>query len=387
LNIVRSLLGIACICVLSFGGVRADSAVPKVLQSSIPPPKLDSVSWILQDHKSGWVIASHQSDLRVEPASLSKLMTAYIVFDEIHKGNLSKTDTVRISKKAWQTGGSRMFVEVNSRVAVDELLKGLIVQSGNDAAVALAEHIAGSEEGFAELMNQTAARLGLVGTHYMNSTGLPHEDHYTTARDLSRLTRALIRDFSEDYSLYSVKSYTYNGITQQNRNLLLWRDEAVDGVKTGHTSSAGYCLVGSAEKQGMRLIATVMGTSSKAYRADAVHALLNFGFAAYEGFLIYPEDQVVASPQVYKGDADTVDAVVKHALHVTVAKGSASSMKAGVEFRSPLVAPIGAGTDIGTLSLRFKGELIGEYPLVARQRVAQGSWLSRSVDSIKLLVH
>ncbi|GJL80846.1 MAG: D-alanyl-D-alanine carboxypeptidase [marine bacterium B5-7] len=365
--------------------VFADVYVPENFRSAIPPPNLEATSWVLQDQKSGWIIAAKEPELQVEPASISKLMTAYIVFEALSKGTISKDDKVLISERAWKMEGSRMFVKVNSKVTVEDLLKGLIVQSGNDASVALAEYVAGSEDGFVELMNQTAQRLGLRGTHYVNTTGLPHADHYSTARDISELTRALIRDFPEDYSLYSIKEYTYNNITQQNRNVLLLRDEAVDGVKTGHTSTAGYCLVGSAEKEGMRLIATVMGTASKKYRADAVYSLLQYGFAAYEGFLVHDTDKPVASPTVYKGDVSEIDAMIDEPLYVTVAKGSAESVKARVSINNPLIAPIAKGDRIGALSVSIKGESVGDYPLVSDRAVESGSWIGNIYDSVLLL--
>ncbi|MFT5111351.1 MAG: D-alanyl-D-alanine carboxypeptidase (penicillin-binding protein 5/6) [Parasphingorhabdus sp.] len=358
--------------------------VPESLVSEIPPPKLDARSWILQDQNSGWVIASHQPDMRVDPASISKLMTAYVVFNEIKRGNLALTDEVHISERAWKTGGSRMFVKVNSNVGVEDLIKGLIVQSGNDAAVALSEHIAGSEEGFAELMNKTAARLGLTNTQYRNSTGLPDADHYSTARDISELSRALIRDFPELYKIYSIRSFKYNKIKQDNRNLLLWRDDSVDGIKTGHTESAGYCLVGSAKRDGLRLISTVMGTASKAYRAQAVHALLKHGFAAYEGFELYDEKTTIANPTVFKGQAASVEAGLAVPLYVVVAKGSAKEMKVSLNLQGPLLAPLNMGSKVGSLRLNFKGELIGEHDLLARTEVAEASFIGRSIDSIKL---
>jgi serine-type D-Ala-D-Ala carboxypeptidase (penicillin-binding protein 5/6) len=365
----------------------ADVQIPEALKSRIPAPELEAVSWVLQDQKSGWIIDAKEPDLRVEPASISKLMTAYVVFDELAKGNLKGDDLVLISERAWRMEGSRMFVDVNSRVSVDELLKGLIVQSGNDAAVALAEHVAGSESGFVEVMNQTARRLGLTGSNYRNSTGLPHPEHYSTARDISELTRALIRDFPQYYELYSIRSYSYNDIEQRNRNVLLWRDDDVDGVKTGHTSSAGYCLVGSAEKAGMRLISTVMGTASTKYRSDAVYALLTHGFSAYEGFLIYDRDKPIATPRVYKGDGRQLEVVVDQPLYVTVAKGGADGVKARMSFDEPLVAPIATGTRVGHLSLTIGEQSMGEYPLVARQDMQQGSWFTSLMDSVKLMFH
>lgn len=381
---VMRVLGIL---ILVSAPALADVYLPEALRSRIPAPELEAVSWVLQDQKSGWIIAARNPDQRVEPASISKLMTAYVVFDELSKGNLKGDDLVHISERAWRMEGSRMFVDVNSRVSVDELTKGLIVQSGNDAAMALAEHIAGSEEGFADVMNQTAQRLGLEGTSYRNSTGLPHPEHYSTARDISELTRALIRDFPEYYKLYSLKSYAYNDIEQRNRNVLLWRDDDVDGVKTGHTSSAGYCLVGSAEKSGMRLISTVMGTESTKYRSDAVYALLTHGFSAYEGFLVYDSDTTVATPQVYKGDQAQLEAVVQYPLYVTVAKGGSDGLKARMSFNEPLVAPIASGARIGQVALSIRDEPMAEYPLVARHDVAEGSWFGGMVDSLKLLFH
>ncbi len=385
---MRTFLNIFVVfCICSINSVWADTYLPQVLRSKIPPPDPKAISWVLMDQKSGWIIAAKEPDLRVEPASLSKLMTAYVVFDEIANGKLKDSDTVHISEKAWRMKGSRMFVKVNTRVQVGDLLKGLIVQSGNDAAVALAEHIAGSEESFVDLMNQTAVSLGLKGTQYRNSTGWPHPEHYSTARDITELTRALIHNFPEYYSLYSIESYTYNKITQGNRNTLLTRDQAVDGVKTGHTDGAGYCLVGSAEKDGMRLVATVMGTESKKYRADAVYSLLTHGFSSYEGFLIYESNKPVATPRVFKGEVSQVDAVVGSHLYVAVAKGSANEMSAKIKLDEPLVAPLSKGQVLGNLTLVFKGEGVAEYPLVTGVEVPAGSWIGNMIDSIQLMFH
>lgn len=382
---VKLVLRVLAVAALAFGAARADVVIPESLRSNIPPPDIEAESWMLQDQKSGWIIASHNADARVEPASISKLMTAYVVFDALKRGNISGGDLVSISERAWRMEGSRMFVQVNSRVSVDDLLRGLIVQSGNDAALALAEYVAGSEEGFVELMNQTAIHLGLDGTRYQNSSGLPHPDHYSTARDISELTRALIRDFPDYYALYRMKEFTYNDITQRNRNVLLWRDDSVDGVKTGHTSSAGYCLVGSAERDGMRLIATVMGTESPRYRSEAVYSLLRHGFAAYEGYLVYDTDKPVSRLAVYKGEHDGVDAVVAEPLWVTVAKGSVDKISARTEFDTPIVAPVEAGARVGTLTVNLRGERVGDYPLVAAQSIGAGSWLGGLVDSVLLL--
>ncbi|MDH3639335.1 MAG: D-alanyl-D-alanine carboxypeptidase, partial [Gammaproteobacteria bacterium] len=253
--------------------------VPEALKSSLPPPEVKAKSWVLMDFNTGWVLAAKHADDQIEPASLSKLMTAYVVFHALKKGNLQLDDVIHISEKAWRTEGSRMFAKVNSEVRAEDLIKGLIIQSGNDAAVALAEHLAGTEQGFAVLMNEHAQKLGLTNTHFTNAPGLPDPDHYSTARDLSILTAALIQEFPEYYAWYSIKEFTYNEITQQNRNILLWRDASVDGVKTGHTSSAGYCLVGSARRDDTRLIATVIGTTSAKQRAKEVQSLLKYGFS------------------------------------------------------------------------------------------------------------
>jgi len=273
--------------------------IPADARSNIPSPKLEATSWLLVDHESGWILSAKEPDLRVEPASISKLMTAYIVFDQVKKNALSLQTEVLISQKAWKTEGSRMFVEVNSNVSVENLLRGLIVQSGNDAAVALAEHIAGSEEGFAELMNQTAATLGMTGSSYRNSTGLPDPEHYSTARDIVILSRALISDFPEFYKYYSQREFTYNKITQKNRNVLLLRDDSVDGVKTGYTKAAGYCLVGSAQREQQRFIAAVMGTKSSKARASSVHSLLKYAFAAYESVQLYAPGEAATSAEVF----------------------------------------------------------------------------------------
>jgi len=259
-----------------------ESELPPAMQSSMPPPNLKAVSWVLMNPDTGVMIAAENPDEKMEPASLSKLATAYIIFREIRRGNLSQEEEVVISENAWRTGGSRMFIEPGERISVENLLLGMIVQSGNDAAVALAEHVAGSEESFSGLLNQVAAELGLRNSHFVNSTGWPHAEHFSSARDISLIASAIIREFPEMYGYYSIREFTWNNITQHNRNPLLGRDESIDGVKTGHTEAAGYCLVGSAKRDGLRIVATVMGTESARYRADAVYSLLKYGFAAYE---------------------------------------------------------------------------------------------------------
>ena len=258
-----------------------ESGLAENARSLIPPPSFKVSSWLLMDSRTGTVIASENKNKRVEPASLSKLMTAYVVFQEIQRGILGLDEEVTVSERAWKTVGSRMFIEPGDRIRVEDLLLGLIVQSGNDAAVALAEHIAGSEAGFADLMNHAVVQMGLKNTHFVNSTGLPHPDHFSTVYDISEITRSIIQEQPEHYGLYAIPEFTWNGITQKNRNPLLARDDTVDGVKTGHTKSAGYCLVGSAERNNMRLIASVIGADDERSRANAVYSLLKYGFAAY----------------------------------------------------------------------------------------------------------
>ena len=361
--------------------------MPASAVANVPPPELEARSWVLMDHNSGWVLASSNPDARIEPASLSKLMTAYIVFRELQRGNLQLNTPINISEKAWKTEGSRMFVKVNSDVSAEELLQGLIVQSGNDAAVALAEHIAGSESGFAEVMNATAAELGLNGSHFANSTGLPAPDHYSTARDISLLTRALVMQFPDYYRWYSQKDYTYNDITQKNRNLLLWRDDSVDGVKTGHTKSAGFCLVGSALRDDMRLTATVIGTKSKRYRADAVHSLLKYGYAAYESKQLYAADASVVDIRVFKGELDQAPVGIGYDLAVTLPRGGFSNLEANVAVADNQEAPLQAGQTVGKLSLKYQGQPLAEYPLKVLTNIPKGSLWRQAVDSVLMLFH
>jgi len=361
--------------------------IPPNARSDIPPPDFESSSWVLLDHKSGWIVAAKEPDLRVEPASLSKLMTAYIVFSKLSDGSLSLTTPVLISEKAWRTEGSRMFVEVNSEVTVDDLLKGLIVQSGNDAAVALAEKIAGSEEGFAQLMNKASAQLGLNNSNYMNSTGLPHPDHYSTARDVANLARALIKDFPAYYAYYSIREFTYNEITQSNRNMLLWRDQTVDGVKTGYTKAAGYCLVGSALRDGSRYIAAVMGTPSKKARASAVHSLLNYAFAAYDSVTLFAPGAIARQADVFFGESRTVPLGSPKGLFVTVPKQGRDRLKGIISLDGPPRAPLDRHEKVGTLDVTLDGNPIAEFPLVTLEPVPEGTIWRRVVDSVRMWVY
>lgn len=358
--------------------------LPAAATSSIPAPKPDASSWILIDNDSGWVLTSHEPDTRIEPASISKLMTAYIAFDQIKKNALSLQTPVLISTKAWKTEGSRMFAEVNSSVSVEDLLRGLIIQSGNDAAVALAEHIAGSEEGFAELMNQTSARLGLTASKYQNSTGLPHPEHYSTARDIAILTRALIKDFPEFYKYYSEPEFLYNKISQKNRNVLLLRDDSVDGVKTGYTKAAGYCLVGSAMRDQQRFVAVVMGTKSRKARAAAVHSLLKYAFAAYESVRLYGPGEKAADAAVFFGGDAKVPVGADRGLYVTVPRQKAGQLKGKIALDDSAKAPVAVHDQLGTLDVTLGADVIASYPLVALQSLEQAGLWTRMVDTVRL---
>jgi len=360
--------------------------IPENARASIPAPKIKAKSWVLMDHNSGWILAAKNPDLRIEPASLSKLMTTYVVFGELKSGKLKLTDTAHVSEKAWRTIGSRMFIRVNTKVTIENLLKGLIIQSGNDAAVALAEHVAGSEENFAQLMNQAAAKLGLKNSNYVNSTGLPNKKHYSTAYDVSLLSSALIREFPEFYKWYSIKKFTYNGISQHNRNNLLWRDPAVDGIKTGHTDAAGFCLVGSAFKENMRLIAAVTGTSSSGARTRAVSSLLKYGYANYESHLLYAEAKPAVEVEVFKGERDIVPVGIGRDLFVTLPRGTFKKLKADLSVNEAHIAPVTKTQEMGSLKLSLAGKPISEYPLVALDEIPEGAWWQRLVDTVRLWI-
>lgn len=348
------------------------------------PPSVGAKGYLVEDFHSGQTIAEKNADQRLEPASITKLMSAYVIFNEIRNGTLALEDKVRISKKAWRTEGSRMFVEVNTQVSVADLIKGIIIQSGNDATVALAEQVAGTEEGFASLMNHYAQKLGMKNSHFVNSTGLPDKDHYTTARDIARVARALIAEFPEYYQWYSQRSFTYNGITQYNRNKLLWRDESVDGLKTGHTDSAGYCLVTSAERNGMRLISVVLGTKSEEARADASQALLNYGFRFFETHKLYDAGSKLASTRVWKGASENVDLGLTDTLYVTVPRGEYKNLDASMQLQEQIIAPVTKGQVLGRVVIRLGDKIIVEKDLTALSDVAEGSFWQRIVDEALL---
>ncbi|MBP6799957.1 MAG: D-alanyl-D-alanine carboxypeptidase [Pseudomonadota bacterium] len=360
--------------------------LPTLAFAQLTPPPVAARAWLLLDVGSGQVLTAENPDQRIEPASLTKLMTAYLAFAAVKGKTLTLDQTIPVSPKAWKVPGSKMFIEPQTPVTVKELLHGMIVQSGNDACVALAEAIAGSEEAFAQLMNKEAARLGLKNTHFENATGLPHPSHLTTVRDLSVLATALIRDFPEFYSIYSVKEYTYNKIKQPNRNRLLFLDPTVDGVKTGHTDSAGYCLIASAKRNDRRLLSVVVGTTSDSVRAQESQKLLNWGYLAYDTVKVYSANQAVNEPRVWKGKENTVKAGFLNDFVLSVPKGDADKLKANVVSQQPLLAPIAKGQQIGTLQLSLGDKPIGEYPLVAIDEVPQAGWFGRLWDALRLWI-
>jgi D-alanyl-D-alanine carboxypeptidase (penicillin-binding protein 5/6) len=362
-----------------------ETDLPPGMQSNVPPPSLKAVSWVIMHPDTGMMIAAENPDEKLEPASLSKLLTAYIIFREIRRGNLSLEEEVVISETAWRTGGSRMFIEPGERISVENLLLGMIVQSGNDAAVALAEHVAGSEESFSGLMNQVATEIGMRNSHFVNSTGWPHPEHFSSARDISLIAAAIIQEFPEMYGYYSISEFTWNNITQRSRNPLLGRDESIDGMKTGYTEAAGYCLVGSAKRDGLRIIATVIGAESARYRADAVYSLLKYGFAAYEMHRVYRAGAVVGNAvPVYKGHRSSVVVGVNQDVQLILPKGAGSGLEASIVVNQPLIAPFDEQQQVGHLILGLEGKEIGAYPLVTLDAIKQGSWASRMLDSIRL---
>ena len=347
-------------------------------------PTVAAKSWLLLDYATGQALAGYNPDERVEPASLTKLMTAYLVFAALKQKTLQPNQAVPVSDQAWKTQGSRMFIEPKRPVSVDELLRGMIVQSGNDACVALAEAVSGSEENFVQMMNREAQRLGLKSTRFVNSTGLSDPQHYSTARDLGALAAALIRDFPEYYPLYAIREYSYNRITQPNRNRLLWLDPNVDGVKTGHTESAGYCLIASARRGPRRLLSVVMGTASDAMRAQESQKLLNFGFQFFDAVQLYTKNQAVSQLKVWKGADNLVKAGFLEDFTLSLPKGMAGKVKASLVSQQPLMAPVQLGQRIATLKLTLDDKPYGEYPVVALEAVPVAGMFGRAWDTVRL---
>ena len=348
-------------------------------------PSVAARAWLLLDYGSGLSLAGFNVEQRVEPASLTKLMTAYVSFAALKQGRLQPKQNVPVSERAWKSPGSRMFIEPRLAVSVDELLRGMIVQSGNDACIALAEAIAGSEEAFVQLMNDEAKRLGLINTHFTNSTGLPDPQHYSSANDLGRLALALIRDFPEYYTLYSLKEFRYNGISQPNRNRLLWLDTSVDGVKTGHTEAAGFCLIASAKRGPRRLLSVVLGTDSDSARAQESQKLLNFGFQYYDAVKLYDARQAIAQLRVFKGKDNTVGVGFANDLLVSVPRGLSAQLKVQLQPQQPLLAPLAAGSRVATLKLSLGERPYGEFAVVALDGVPAAGMLGRAWDSLRLL--
>ena len=347
-------------------------------------PTIAAKSWLLLDYSTGQALASYNPDDRVEPASLTKLMTAYVVLGALKEGRLKPDQALPVSERAWKTPGSRMFIEPKKPVTVDELLRGMIVQSGNDACIALAEAVAGSEEAFAQMMNREAQRLGLKATRFANATGLSDPQHYSTARDLGALAAALIRDHPEHYPLYALREYTYNRITQANRNRLLWLDPAVDGVKTGHTENAGYCLIASAKRGPRRLLSVVMGAASDGMRTQESQKLLNFGFQFFDSVKLYGKDQEVSRLRVWKGAQNIVRAGFLEDFTLSLPKGMAENLKASLVSQQPLLAPVLKGQRIATLKLSLDDRPYGEYPVVALETVPVAGMIGRAWDAMRL---
>jgi D-alanyl-D-alanine carboxypeptidase (penicillin-binding protein 5/6) len=349
-------------------------------------PTFKSSGHILMDYNTGYVISEDNPDTPLEPASLTKIMTAFVAFRELHQGNMQLDEETTVSEKAWRTGGSKMFIEVGKQVKIQDLLYGLIIQSGNDAAVALAEHIAGSEEAFAEMMNIQARSLGMKNTHFVNATGWPADGHTTTARDLAILTQAMIRQFPEHYAWHAIKKFSFNNIEQYNRNKLLWRDQSVDGVKTGHTEAAGYCLVASAQRDDMRLISVVLGTPSEEARATASSKLLNYGFRFYETRTLYASGKPLTDARVWKSDKGKLKLGLKNDLVMTIPRGDYKLLKAELEVNNQIIAPVQNGQAMGKLIIKLGDKVLNTRPLVALEHVPEGGWMTRAVDSMRLML-
>ena len=362
------------------------SDIPDPIRSGAPAPEIEAPNWMLANFDTGWILAGEGIDERIEPASLTKLMTSFMVFSGLRDGEIAMEDEVLISKKAWRTGGSKMFIQVDSRVRIIDLLQGLIVQSGNDAAVALAEHLGGTEEGFAARMNLTAAELGMTNSNFTNASGLPDENHYSTVRDLITLSRALIAQFPELFKYYSQLEYTYNDITQGNRNILLTRDPTVDGLKTGYTRNAGYALIGTARRDGIRMIAMVTGSESKTKRANEVQSLLQFGYAAYEGLVVYEVGDEVKSIPLWMGEEPSASIGVGKSLGIIYPKGEKDNLSAALELPDSLEAPVSGGAQVGHIQVKFNGEPVYRSTLHVNRDYPEGPWYYRLLDSVKQMI-
>jgi D-alanyl-D-alanine carboxypeptidase (penicillin-binding protein 5/6) len=365
-------------------GAQAATIVPS-------PPQVAAKAYFLIDAQSGTVLAEHNADMPLPPASLTKMMTSYVLAKEITEGRVQATDMVTVSENAWSQnplfqGSSLMWIEPGMEVSIEDLQRGIIISSGNDATVAVAEHLAGSEAVFAEMMNGNAEKLGMVDTYYVNSHGLPHPDHVTTARDLAILAKAMINDHPDQYAIYKEREFTYNNIKQYNRNTLLAEDPTVDGLKTGHTQEAGYCLVASAERRGMRLISVVMGTSSTRARKNETRSLLNYGFRFYETSTVFEAMSELEKPRIWKGQEDTVPVGVLDETVLTLPRGKKKNLVTSVEVNDPLVAPLAVGDAVGTVTLSLDGETVYHGPVVALQAMEPGGFFARLWDMVLMWI-
>ncbi len=363
--------------------VAATAAIPAVPQA----PQIAAEAYILIDYMSGKVLAEKDSKKRIDPASLTKMMTVYVFDHELQSGHFTLEDEIAVSENAWKTEGSRMFVPVGKKIQAKDLLRGIIIQSGNDATVALAEYVAGSEKSFTDLMNQYAQRIGMKDTHFANATGIPDPEHYTTAADLSLLASALIRQFPETYKIYSEKWFTFNGIKQPNRNRLLWREPYIDGIKTGHSSTAGYCLAASGQKDNMRLISILVGAQTEAERTEQTLQLLRFGFRFFETHHLFQANTTLNEPRVWMGDKKTLSLGVNKDLYITIPQGQYKSLDAKMNIDKSLTAPILKGENHGKVVVKIGDELIAEMPLVALEDVQKGTMWNRFSDYVSLGIH
>lgn len=355
------------------------------------PPQLAAKAYLLVDAESGAVLAEHNADMPLPPASLTKMMTSYVLATEIHEGRVSNSDMVTISENAWSqnpvfAGSSLMWIEPGKDVSIEDLQRGIIISSGNDATVAVAEHLAGSEAVFAEMMNTHAEKLGMVDTYYVNSHGLPHPDHITTARDLATLAKAMIRDHPEQYAIYKEREFTYNGITQYNRNSLLAEDPTVDGLKTGHTQAAGYCLVASAERRDMRLISVVMGTRSTSARKNDTRSLLNYGFRFFETSTVFEAGQELDKPRIWKGQEDYLPVGILDKTVLTLPRGKKKHLATSVELQQNIEAPVAVGDELGTVVMSLDGETVYRGPVVALAAVEPGGFFARLWDILLMWI-
>ena len=363
--------------------------VPAFAAKIPDPPTVDARSWVVLDYASGEILAEKNGDARAEPASITKVLLTYIVYDEIKKGRVKWNDEVLISEKAWKQGidssESRMFLNVGSRVKLEDLVHGIVIQSGNDASVAVAEHMAGSEDAFAELMNQYAQKLGMKNSHFVNAPGLPDPEHYSTAHDLALLGRALIRDFPEDYKVYAQREFIYNGIKQGNRNIMLDMDRGADGIKTGHTSSAGFCLLSSIKREDRRLIAAVMGTPSMKYRAQASLELMNWGFRFFESVTLFGPDNPLSTVRIWKGSESQLP-VGAQTTSLLLPRGNKDQLKFKTQINEPILAPVTKNQSLGSIEISAEGKVLRKLPLVALKEVPAGSFFQRMGDQVRMWI-